>query len=285
MGNNSTAAPEGNIPRMVRSHDIHLNSDYVAWIQDVKKRFRSARIKAAVKVNSEQLLFNWELGRDLVERKAEETWGRGIVEQVSLDLQNEFPGVQGFSTRNLWNMKKWYLFYSADEHREKLQQLVAELEKMPSIKTKQIGRPVESEKRQQVVAEYAFPPAFAFVPWGHHVEIVSKCETIEEAYFYIERTISEGWSRSALQNSLKADLYHKCGRAVTNLSRHLPSEQSQHCSYISTWSAHRRVSPKCDTSGWRHLALRVSAQDEHLCRAPGTAVAVLRLPGGHEDRS
>ena len=182
MGNNSTAAPEGNIPRMVRSHDIHLNSDYVAWIQDVKKRFRSARIKAAVKVNSEQLLFNWELGRDLVERKAEETWGRGIVEQVSLDLQNEFPGVQGFSTRNLWNMKKWYLFYSADEHREKLQQLVAELEKMPSIKTNQIGRPVESEKRQQVVAEYAFPPAFAFVPWGHHVEIVSKCETIEEAY-------------------------------------------------------------------------------------------------------
>ena len=153
-----------------------------------------------VKVNSEQLLFNWELGRDLVERKAEETWGRGIVEQVSLDLQNEFPGVQGFSTRNLWNMKKWYLFYSADEHREKLQQLVA---------------------------EYAFPPAFAFVPWGHHVEIVSKCETIEEAYFYIERTISEGWSRSALQNSLKADLYHKCGRAVTNFSRHLPSEQSQ----------------------------------------------------------
>lgn len=124
-------------------------------------------------------------------------------------------------------MKKWYLFYSADEHREKLQQLVAELEKMPSIKTKQIGRPVESEKLQQVVAEYAFPPAFAFVPWGHHVEIVSKCETIEEAYFYIERTISEGWSRSALQNSLKADLYHKCGRAVTNFSRHLPSEQSQ----------------------------------------------------------
>ena len=222
-----SAAPEGNIPRMVRSHDIHLNSDYVAWIQDVKKRFRSARIKAAVKVNSEQLLFNWELGRDLVERKAEETWGRGIVEQVSLDLQNEFPGVQGFSARNLWNMKKWYLFYSANEHREKLQQLAAELEKIPSIKTKQIGRPVESEKLQHVGEAFAFPPAFAFVPWGHHVEIVSKCETIEEAVFYIERTISEGWSRSALQSCLKADLYHKSGRAITNFAHHLPSEQSQ----------------------------------------------------------
>ena len=77
-------------------------------------------------MNSEQLLFNWTLGRDLVERKAEEKWGSGIVEQVSLDLQSEFPGVQGFSTRNLWNMKKWYLFYASDENSEKLQQPVAE---------------------------------------------------------------------------------------------------------------------------------------------------------------
>ena len=49
---------EGKIPRVVHSHDVHLDSDYVSWIQDVKKRFRDDRIKAVVKVNSEQLLFN-----------------------------------------------------------------------------------------------------------------------------------------------------------------------------------------------------------------------------------
>ena len=194
MGNNSTAAPEGNIPRMVRSHDIHLNSDYVAWIQDVKKRFRSARIKAAVKVNSEQLLFNWELGRDLVERKAEETLGRGIVEQVSLDLQNEFPGVQGFSTRNLWNMKKWYLFYSADEHREKLQQLVAE---------------------------------FFAIPWSHHIRIIDKCKKDSaKALFYVHQTYQNGWSRDVLLNFLDTNLYERAGKAITNFSTTMPAVDS-----------------------------------------------------------
>lgn len=148
MSKQPSTMTEGKIPRVVRSHDIHLDSDYADWIQDVKKRFRNARIKASVKVNSEQLLFNWELGRDLVERKAEDTWGSGIVEQISLDLQNEFPGVQGFSARNLWNMKKWYLFYSADEHREKLQKLVSELERMPVVKLEQIGLPAATEKLQ-----------------------------------------------------------------------------------------------------------------------------------------
>lgn len=83
------------------------------WIHDVKQRYITTQIKAAVKVNTEQLYFNWQLGRDLVERKVEEKWGKGIVEQLSLDLQNEFPDAKGFSPRNLWNMKKWYLFYSS----------------------------------------------------------------------------------------------------------------------------------------------------------------------------
>ena len=65
-------------PRMVKSHDINLDSDYVNWIHDVKQRYISTQIKAAVKVNTERLYFNWQLGRDLVERKAEEKWGKGI---------------------------------------------------------------------------------------------------------------------------------------------------------------------------------------------------------------
>ena len=226
MSHYSPDMSERKIPRAVRSHDVHLDTKYAEWIHEVKSRYRNTQIKAAVRVNAEQLLFNWELGRDLVERKAEETWGSGIVEQVSLDLQNEFPAVQGFSTRNLWNMKKWYLFYSSNEHREKLQQVVAELEDIPSVKLEQVGHLLEKEKLQQAVAEYAFPAVFAFVPWGHHIEIVSKCQSIDEAAFYIRKILQEGWSRSTLQNSLKADLYHKSGHAVTNFSEILPANQS-----------------------------------------------------------
>ena len=112
---------------LVSSHDLSLDKDYVRWIHELKQRFRNAQIKAAVKVNSEQLLFNWQLGRDLVSKRAEEKWGKGVVEQVSLDLQAEFPDVKGFGTSNLWYMKKWYQFYEPVLKSEKLQQLVGEI--------------------------------------------------------------------------------------------------------------------------------------------------------------
>ena len=89
-------------PYIVKSHDIHIDADYAVWIADIKSRYRSAQVKAAVKVNTEKLLFNWQLGRDLVQKKAEERWGAGVVEQVSLDLKREFPNAQVFSTSNLY---------------------------------------------------------------------------------------------------------------------------------------------------------------------------------------
>ena len=104
-------------------------------------------------------------------------WGDGIVEQVSLDLQNEFPEARGFSTRNLWNMKKWYLFYASSEDRGILHQLGAELQSISNTKLNQIAAPVPIEKLYQVGAEMPFPEVFAYVPWRHHVEIVSKCQS------------------------------------------------------------------------------------------------------------
>jgi len=112
-------------PRMVKSHDVKLDVEYAEWIAEVKHRYRSAQVKAAVKVNGEKLLFNWQLGRDLVQKKAEERWGAGVVEQVSLDLRREFPNEDGFSARNLRYMKQWYLFYTTEA--AKLQRPVAEI--------------------------------------------------------------------------------------------------------------------------------------------------------------
>ena len=206
---------KNNTPIVVHSHDVHLDSDYVQWIRDIKERFRGAQIKAVVKVNSEQLLFNWQLGRDLVLRKSEEKWGKGIVEQLSLDLQQEFPEVRGFSARNLWNMKKWYSFYALARTSDNLIRAVDDKLKL------------NSTKRQQIGAEMSFPSFFGFVPWRHHVEIVSKCNSVEEALFYLQRTIEEGWSRNALIDCIKADLYHNMGVANTNFAEKLPGIQGK----------------------------------------------------------
>lgn len=62
---------------------------------------------------------------------------------------------------------------------------------------------------------------------GHHVQIITKCKNVEEALFYITGTIREGWSRNALLNCIKADLYHNKGSAITNFDILLPSSQSK----------------------------------------------------------
>ena len=200
---------EKDAPKVVKIHDVKIDREYMQWLGEIKARYRNAQIKAAVKVNAEQLLFNWQLGRDLVMRKAEEKWGSGIVEQVSLDLQAAFPESKGFSTTNLWRMKQWYMFYAQES--QKLPQLAGEIH--DRIISQQDG--------------VAFPEIFAYVPWGHHAEIIAKCKTLEEALFYVVNSASEGWSRNTLMNCIKADYFHTSGGAITNFSDKLPSPQSE----------------------------------------------------------
>ena len=211
-------------PLIVKSHDVTLDADYAEWIAEVKHRYRSAQVKAAVKVNAEKLLWNWQMGRDLVQKKAEERWGAGIVEQVSLDLRREFPNSSNFSARNLWYMKQWYLFYT--ENMEKLKQLVSEM--LPSDDYEKKLQQIDddgTEKLKQPVSEFPLP--FACVPWGHHVRIVQHSESVEEALFYVNYTIKEGISRDVLERVMKDNLYNTQGKAPNNFPQHLTPQLAQ----------------------------------------------------------
>ncbi len=232
---------------MTKSHDVNVDNDYGKWFNGLKNSYQQAQVKAAVKVNGEKLLWNWQLGRDLVMRKAEEKWGTGIVEQLSLDLQAAFPGEKGFGVDNLWAMKRWYLFYAekleqpvqvlyrVDNQGNKLleqvdqvikvKQSVSELsgkEKQPLIKLNQVGAEIVDDAQGM-----AFPAQFALIPWGHHVEIIKKCRDVDEALFYLQQTIENAWSRATLMNCIKANLYHKRGGAITNFTEQLPLPQAE----------------------------------------------------------
>ncbi|WP_458449087.1 PDDEXK nuclease domain-containing protein [Fibrobacter sp.] len=228
--------------RKIESHNIHIDSDYINWITELKQRYRSAQVKAVIKVNAEKLQFNWLLGRDLVRKKAEERWGSGVVERLSLDLRREFPDADGFSVSNLWFMKKWYCFYTQKEAVQKLQRPVAELEseklqqpvrefdeaKSSRLDREKLQRPVrefEKTKLHQVGAE--MPAFFAGVPWGHHIAIITKCKSVDEALFYIIKTVEQGMSRAALINCIKADLFSHQGKIVNNFTEKLPDLQSK----------------------------------------------------------
>lgn len=212
-------------PYIVRSEKVRLDEGYAQWLAELKQRYRNSQLKAAIKVNSEKLFWNWQMGRDLVTRKAETRWGEGIVEQVSLDLQAAFPDERGFSASNLWYMKRWYLFYAQHGDCKRLDRIGQEIissENEQLIKLDQVGQVISDTTNEGL----PFPMLFAYIPWRHHVEIVKKCKTVDEAFYYIRRTIKGDWSRNYLMERLKERDYHNQSILPNNFDAHLPAPQS-----------------------------------------------------------
>lgn len=185
-------------PEFIYRDGMIADREYVNWLSEVKKRFQQSQLKAAVRVNTAMLEFYWSIGCDLVRMSAEERWGAGVVKQFSLDMKNAFPNETGFSHSNVKYMKQWYSFYNN-----------------------------QFPKSHQAGGFLEMPESFGFVPWKHHVLIISKCETIDEALFYINKTVEEGWSRSRLESQLESNLYKSQGAAITNFDSTLPTPQNQ----------------------------------------------------------
>lgn len=163
----------------------------------MQRRLRSSQVKAAIKLNTGKLEFYWSLGKDIVEMKADSRWGSGFYNQLSLDLRDIFPSVDGFSVANLRYIKRWYELYSQSD-------II----------------------RQRVVGEFDFPIKLGLVPWGQHIEIVTHCKTADEAIYYIDMTIKKDWSRPQLLREIESGLYLAKGHALTNFKEYLPDPQS-----------------------------------------------------------
>ena len=91
---------------MVKSINI-LDKEYLKWVEELAKRYRSSQIKASIKINTEQLKYNWMLGRDIVEMKVEQRWGESVIVQLSKDLRKALPNVQGLSKSNIYYCRKF----------------------------------------------------------------------------------------------------------------------------------------------------------------------------------
>lgn len=92
---------------------------------------------------------------------------------------------------------------------------------------KQVASEKQSQKLKRIDSELSFPAVFSYAPWMHHVLIIQKCKTAEEAIFYIQRTIENSWSRRALDDNMRSDLYHAAGAAITNYTDRLPLPQGK----------------------------------------------------------
>lgn len=165
---------------------------YAKFITSLKTKIRSAQIKAAISVNTELIKLYWYIGKEILEKQGQEAWGSNVLERVAKDLQNEFPGIEGFSRANIFRMKAFYIAY---------------------------------EKVAQAVRQFESLPIFS-IPWGHNILLLQKIKNKDERLWYASKAIEHGWSRSMLTIWIENDLYHREGKAITNFKMALPNPQS-----------------------------------------------------------
>lgn len=163
--------------------------DYLSWFGELKDRIARARQKASLALNASLMELYWQLGMDMVKKEQRAGWGTGFIDRLSRDLSREFPDMRGFSRRNLYAIRQWYLFYAVDSA--------------------------------------IVPQAVAQIPWGHNRLIVSKVKTKEEALWYASATVAHGWSRDVLELKIDKNEHHRIGKSLTNFSQTLPEAHSE----------------------------------------------------------
>jgi predicted nuclease of restriction endonuclease-like (RecB) superfamily len=175
----------------IRTSEVSTEN-YTKFITLLKTKIRSAQIKGAIAVNRELIRLYWEIGEDIVEKQEKEGWGSKVLEKMSKDLQNEFPGIEGFSRSNIFRMKAFFTAYG------KVAQAVRQLDLLPIFS----------------------------IPWGHNILLLQKLKDADERLWYASKVIEHGWSRSILTVWIENDLYKREGKAITNFKNVLPASQS-----------------------------------------------------------
>lgn len=187
-----------------------IDNAYKGWLIELKKKVRTAQLKAAVAVNTELIMLYWELGKMITEKQT--AWGSKFLEQLSQDLRTEFPDMQGFSERNLKYCRQFYQFYAPSIG----QQLVARFEQ-----ASQTNDPPQIVSHEDFNAVFRQQPV-AQIPWGHNILIFSKSKSADEAEFYAGQTLQNGWSRNILSQQINANLFERQGKAIHNFQNTLP---------------------------------------------------------------
>ena len=165
-----------------------LPTTYLSLLEDLKARILTARLRAVAAANRELVTLYFDIGGSIVERQEQEGWGRGVIDRLAADLKNAFPEMEGFSPRNLWRMRAFFLAWRSG----------------PEV----------------------LPRAVAELPWGHNALLLEKLPDAKSRLWYAERAVERGWSRTMLTLHIQGRLHDREGLAVTNFAGSLPHPSS-----------------------------------------------------------
>ncbi|MDP3787925.1 MAG: PDDEXK nuclease domain-containing protein [Candidatus Chromulinivorax sp.] len=160
--------------------------EYAQFFEQIKLDILQTQLKAAMAVTTELTMLYWRIGKHLSEQTKKNNWGTRVIESLAKDLESTFPGMTGFSSRNLIYMRKF----------------------------------------AEIYLNINYAAAAAQIPWGHNMVLLDSLNNDDQRLWYIEQTIENSWSRSTLSSWIKSDLYNRQGKAVNNFKTVLAAPHS-----------------------------------------------------------
>jgi predicted nuclease of restriction endonuclease-like (RecB) superfamily len=170
-----------------KSAGLSLPADYGNWLTSLKQRILSARQRALLAANDEQIRLYHDIGREILDRQSKQGWGAKVIDRISADLRAAFPEMKGFSSRNLKYMKVF-------------------AEECPDLL---IG--------QQPAAQ---------LPWFHIVTVITKLSDPALRDWYAREALERSWPRDTLVIQIKNQLHLRQGAAITNFEKRLAPPQA-----------------------------------------------------------
>ena len=168
--------------------------EYQVFLTETTSAIRIARMRVAQSTNRELISLYWWIGEHIVKNQQQYGWGKSIVEQLAADLKKAFPDAKfGFSPRNLWDMRRFYLAYK------------------------------DLPKLRQHVAE---------IPWGQNLLILNAIKEKEIRLYYLSATKEQAWSRETLREQIQSNAYqrHNSANKLHNFERTLPQQLAEQAS-------------------------------------------------------
>lgn len=161
------------------------NEEYNNFVVEIKNKIKDSQYEAMKAVNKALISLYWGIGKEIYNQQQEKGWGKSIVEVLAKEIKKDFPDTQGFSPRNLWNMKNFYIEYKDNE---------------------------------------ILQPLFAEISWTKNIVIMEKCKDSLEREFYIKMTRKYGWTKNVLINHIENKSYEKYLLNQTNFDETLPEK-------------------------------------------------------------
>ena len=185
-------------------------------VRAIKQAILKSQYEAAKGVNAQQLALYYSIGGYISANTRTGTWGKGAIDAISSQLQEELPGLRGFSATNLRNMRIFFEAWSPEDAQGD-----------SSIATDESVRVALGNFHQAQLMKLQPKDAEAFKSIGftHHMAILNQAKDREERFFYIRTCVENHYSVSELKRAMARDDFHHQGKMPNNFMQTIPQGQ------------------------------------------------------------